>query len=500
MSEADFSTGRARRRGRKRAFMICMLMFLAIALGGVYVYMSMVADNSLSDAIAEADQLDPSWSILELESKRQAIPDAENSAVNLRNAKNLVPQQWPFWDNRTRYQGKEYTSAQLERLAQSLWNQDPQHQLTASQISALRKEMERGKPMVAEIHKIANKPYGRYPIAYTKDIISTLLPYTQDTRFVANVLSYDILLKAQDGDMEGAMKSARCLLQAQRAIGDEPTMISMLVRVAIRRIAVTKLERILAQGEPSEKSLLDLQRLLEESEKDPLLLIGARGERAMGDGFLLSIQNGDTPASQALAGLGSSPKGTAEMLDNIRFRFFPGSVKASRAALLRLNNQVVELAKLPPEEQRQQMKTSNIGVEAMPKLARLLVGRVTPAAWQKVAEASHRDSADMRCSIVMLAAERYRKANGRWPDRIDDLVPRYLAKAPIDPYDGKPLRLLRTNEGLTIYSVSDDGVDNGGKLNDRPSPGVVGSDRGLRLWDVSKRRQPPKAEETGDGN
>lgn len=139
------------------------------------------------------------------------------------------------------------------------------------------------------------------------------------------------------------------------------------------------------------------------------------------------------------------------------------------------------------------MKTSNIGVEAMPKLARLLA-----SAWQKAAEASHRDSAEMRCGVVMLAAERYRKANGRWPEKIADLVPRFLAKVPIDPFDNKPLRLLRTKEGLTIYSVSVDGVDDGGKLDDRPW--VAGTDYGFRLWDVSKRRQPPKAEEAGDKN
>ena len=200
MSEADFSTGRSRRRGRKRTFMISMLMFLAAAVGGAYVYMSTVAGNSLRDAIAEADQLDPGWSILELQSKRQVIPDAENSVETLRNAKNLVPQQWPLWDHYTSYPGKEYTREELEGMYRGNWSVNRQHQLTPAQISALRKEMKRGKAMLAEIHKIADKSRGRCPITYTnaKDMISMLLPYAHDARFVANVLSYDILLKAQD--------------------------------------------------------------------------------------------------------------------------------------------------------------------------------------------------------------------------------------------------------------------------------------------------------------
>src|SRR5205807_4167155 len=159
--------------------------------------------------------------------------------------------------------------------------------------SALRKELKRAARPLAEVYKIADKPRGRYPIAYTKDFIGTLLPNTQDTRKLANLLAYDALLHAHDQDMDGAMLACRCLIHAQRAIGDEPTAISMLVRIAIHQIAIEKLERTLAQGQPSESALAGLQKLLDEELDEPLFLIAARGERGGFDGLMEALQTGE---------------------------------------------------------------------------------------------------------------------------------------------------------------------------------------------------------------
>jgi hypothetical protein len=91
---------------------------------------------------------------------------------------------------------------------------------------------------------------------------------------------------------------------------------------------------------------------------------------------------------------------------------------------------------------------------------------------------------------VAVAAERYRRANGRWPEALAQLVPGYLARVPADPFDGKPLRLRRRDDGVTVYSVGPDGKDDGGRI-DRQRADPAGIDLGFRLWDVAKRRQPP---------
>ena len=155
--------------------------------------------------------------------------------------------------------------------------------------------------------------------------------------------------------------------------------------------------------------------------------------------------------------------------------------------MLHFNNHFVAIARMPVEEQPGPLRELEAFAKQMPTLARLLGPAVT-----KVANAYHRNVAQLRCCLIMLAAERYRLAQGHWPAAIADLVPKYLPAVPLDPYDGAPLRLRLLKDGLVIYSVGDNRQDDGGQI--RVEPGKTGPplDWGYRLWDVPRRRQPPK--------
>jgi hypothetical protein len=66
------------------------------------------------------------------------------------------------------------------------------------------------------------------------------------------------------------------------------------------------------------------------------------------------------------------------------------------------------------------------------------------------------------------------------------LPPELLLADTTDPFTGHPLRLTRTADGLTVYSVGPDKADDGGAFardrNVLPRP-----DSGWRLWDVAAR-------------
>ncbi len=96
----------------------------------------------------------------------------------------------------------------------------------------------------------------------------------------------------------------------------------------------------------------------------------------------------------------------------------------------------------------------------------------------------------MRCSIVILAAERYRRAKGRWPTSLQDLVPQYLSSVPIDLFDGKPIKMKPTKDGIIIYSIGLDEQDDGGTLVRGGNYLKMGTDLGSQLWNVENRRQP----------
>ena len=70
-----------------------------------------------------------------------------------------------------------------------------------------------------------------------------------------------------------------------------------------------------------------------------------------------------------------------------------------------------------------------------------------------------------------LAIRLYEIDQGVRPRKLDDLVPEYLPAVPKDPFaeDNKPLRYLPNAPRPLLYSVGDNGTDQGGKSAEKPN-------------------------------
>src|SRR5206468_3978266 len=68
----------------------------------------------------------------------------------------------------------------------------------------------------------------------------------------------------------------------------------------------------------------------------------------------------------------------------------------------------------------------------------------------------------LRAAAVALAVERFRQRQGRWPADLNELLPALLPRVPNDPFDGNPIRYRQLSDGVVIYSIGSDGLDNGG--------------------------------------
>jgi hypothetical protein len=468
--------------------LVVLIILPLCAIAGSYGYRYYVADSELREAIAETDRLDPRWRLEDVEAGRAVIPDERNSGEVAMAATRLLPARWPAWEVAAKDEMGE-DAVKRGVLQESFSDLEPQRQLDPEQIAALGAELERAAEARDLARKLADLPEGRYPITYSENFIGTLMPHTQEARTLASLLGYDVLWRAQQEDADGALTSCRAILNTGRSIGDEPFLISLLVRIACRAITVNRLERALAQTQPTDAVLAQLQRLLEKEEAEPVMLIAIRGERAGMDQFMEALQTGKEKVSAADLGLSAGLSGKAgdgpTLGEELAMRS-PGFVQTQRAAMLRYMNRAVEIAKLTGGEQRTQFEQLEATAKDQPVLVRLLAPAVS-----KVAAAQQRTQAQLRCAAAALAAERYRLAKGEWPKELDALVTAgYLREEPTDIYDGKPLRLKRLEDGLVIYSVGPDGEDNGGHF-DRTTPIVRGTDFGVRLWDPGSRRQPP---------
>lgn len=366
--------------------------------------------------------------------------------------------------------------------------------LNEEQERVLRAELKRAAEAVVLARQMPDYPYGKYPIKWSKDFVSTMLPHVQEVRSLANLLDYDSRLQAHDNDIAAAFRDAKAIIYGSRAIGDEEIIISHLVRIACDSVAIRALERSLALGQTTEDVLADLQQTLIEEERVPFFLMGMRGERACLDQMLEHVQNGEITFSDFRrimfnARILGSVLGVSGGSNNIRFEL--DNLKAyltmngERARQMQYLTEIIELSKLPTWEALKAIEDKN---REQAVQAPLVVSRFAESTRLYVADL--RAKALLRTAFTGLAIERFRLAKGHWPVSLGELVPRYLSEIPRDPFDGAPLRLVCKEGKLIIYSVSLDRIDQGGTL--LADPNADGSDVGFVLHDSATRRRPGK--------
>ena len=77
-----------------------------------------------------------------------------------------------------------------------------------------------------------------------------------------------------------------------------------------------------------------------------------------------------------------------------------------------------------------------------------------------------RHLAHLRAIQTAIAVERYRLAEGRLPQSLENLVPAYMEVVPTDPFDGQGLKYRTLETGFVVYSVGEDLTDEGGAERD----------------------------------
>jgi hypothetical protein len=456
-----------RRFGWFRQTTVGLAVVLAIGFAA-FLFLLYWNDSQLREMEARLDNDDPGWRLDEIEAAREKIPDAENSALVVVAAKDLLPENWPTVD---------FVNALAAATANERLRDDDYFRLC--------NELNEWEAALTEARKLADMPRGRHKIVYKRpNLYLTSLGDQQKCRAVAQLLSYAALRRAQEGDVNGALVDCRAAVNAGRSTGDEPFLITLLIRNACVSVACNTAAAALGQGQPSDTAMAALQKALEENDAHPTYMLALRGERASLHEMVGAVESGRLPFSQVAGG--GTIRGESVLASLMRPEF-----KSEHANILGMMTRFVESSRQPLAEQIATETTVEAEIRSLPRtavLTRLLIPAVS-----KVGESCRRTRAYERSLIACLAAERYRQKHGAWPATLADLVPEELSAVPLDPYDGQPLRMRRLADGIVIYSVGNDTTDDGGKLATGTQMYKPGFDFGFRLWDPAHRAQPPKA-------
>ena len=90
-------------------------------------------------------------------------------------------------------------------------------------------------------------------------------------------------------------------------------------------------------------------------------------------------------------------------------------------------------------------------------------------------DAEGQTDASRRVAQLAIAVAVYHIGENRFPARLEEVVPKYLPQIPPDPFTGQPLKMKATADGVVVYSIGPDGVDDGGAplTEDKPQKGDI---------------------------
>jgi hypothetical protein len=100
----------------------------------------------------------------------------------------------------------------------------------------------------------------------------------------------------------------------------------------------------------------------------------------------------------------------------------------------------------------------------------ILVSLMMPAT-SKVEDAADRTEQIQRNLHIAFALAAHKADHGRYPPKLDDLAPKYLASVPNDLFSGKALIYRPSDESYLLYSVGINGNDDGGRTHGDDPPG-----------------------------
>ena len=291
---------------------------------------------------------------------------------------------------------------------------------------------------LALLHEAAGIEHCRYNYDYKQ-----MLAPAQDCRHAEQLLHVSAVCHASQGDAEAAATAIEDGLRLSDSLQREPGLIGYLVRIASSALTLNSLERSLSLTTFTDGQLKEL------------------GDALTRTGKTLDFTRVLVTERCAMIEMWRDPSRLGSTGPDLRARMLLGARGTWLTDTLNYMEAHVEASQLPSVERLKRFRQIRADMEQLSFLH--IMAKITLPALTRVGELDLRARAHLELATTALALERYRLAEGKLPERLEELVPHYLQEVPSDPFDGNPIRYRRTGPGYCLYSVSDDGQDNGGK-------------------------------------
>ena len=289
----------------------------------------------------------------------------------------------------------------------------------------------------------------RYPVDF-KDGLNALQTDQQQTRNLARLLSLSAHVHAHDGQSQGVLKDVKGIFAVSGSLDCEPSMTAQIICNAVHAMGCALTVHMLPHCHWSDKELEELQLAVGETVFRKNLQRAYYGELA------IMLESLETLPSLSVFRIVVSR-------DNSRSKVIELMDASARAMDLPWAESVESFY---PTSQEMMATT----IDPVSPVSHIIVSLSLPALQGGIISGI-RTEARQNCCIAAIATQRYRIKHGTLPrilTDLKDLIPGKDASKssrPIDPFDGQPLRFKTSENGVIIYSIGENKVDNGGDVD-----------------------------------
>lgn len=331
-----------------------------------------------------------------------------------------------------------------------------------------------------ELTAAAARPRSVFPVHY-EEHINTLLPHLATIKGIAQLVQLRAVARLGAGDKAGAMRDVKLGLRVAEATATEPITISHLVRIASLQITMQPVWEGLARHQWTEEQLAELQSALANIRVLDDYGRTIRGERAFSNLMIDEMRTGKHLNLNDVLGNGED-----QSVVSSASRFVPsGWFYQNQLTLNRLYQErclpLVDTAKhrVYVQQTREADDVPELKSRGLYNIfARLLFPAITKLAAKFANGQTTVDLATVACAL-----ERHRLATGQYPEQLDLLVPRFIAKIPTDIINGELLKYRREPDGtFVLYSVGWNETDDGGEVHVRKSGDAPDPNQGDWVW------------------
>ena len=324
----------------------------------------------------------------------------------------------------------------------------------------------------------AAHPQARFWINYDAGYAAAL-PHLSRLKGASQYLALHANTALKAGDQDTALADMRLLFRLMETVRSEPIVISDLVRIAMLQIALQPLWEGLADRQWTKADLSVLESELGKLDFLADYHLAMRGERA-GDVWTMDYfrRRGTAGLHELYEIMGhDAPEPVGQFLSQAAFPLIPaGWFDQNKITFCLLHEKyllpLVDQGRrvVPPAAVRQSESIiEKQDWRPYDMFSRLLLhdifSKMLPGGLTVVTEKCAVGQAWADLARVACALERYRLANGQFPETLEALGPKFIEGLPHDIINGQPLKYRRTDDGqFVLYSVGWNETDDGGTV------------------------------------